>query len=405
MAIVKTERKPFLDRLQQSVQIGTQIAGVVRSGQDMELRKQEIQQKADWFKLQSQQYEANMETARAEKRKKAQGFLFGQVANMVDLYGDIEDPKGRNAQYQSFLDTNMESFRVAASEMGSEMANDPVKFREFMMKKAEIVGPGLVTLRNTEAALRKELAVPDKAYNAERASQLLQSYSLATRKTAGHLPGEMGELLTTQSSEFQKNIEAKNARIGKAESDLAVAANKPVKPPKDVFGDTTDRLQATKYAAALENIPVVESRIAGIDEALALVDKAFTGPIKGTAAVFYGQKIAAEDAQKLEYFINKEGINAIMDFAQKAGVRAIDTEKERQYLLSAMANKTMSPEVLKMVLKRQQKFLRHIKNVAEAQRAHVQASPGGNLREFVPPAFQTEDASAPPTRNKFLEEE
>ena len=159
MGRIIEERPSFTERLSNVMGIAEKGVGIAKGIQDISQAPQRFKIEQDRAKAQMEvfsferaQKRQEMELMKEENKRKSAGFFLGQITNMVDLYGDIEDPKERESLYTDYLKTNGSMLMNAAkgAELGLE---DPAKFDSFVKNKATKIAPLVVSLRSSEEAL------------------------------------------------------------------------------------------------------------------------------------------------------------------------------------------------------------------------------------------------------------
>lgn len=402
MAFEVEEKKSFLDNLQQAVGIGSQVAQVAgqfkqlqQTDKRLDLEKQDMLQRKDYFAAQAQHFKAlqerqafEMDQMRQAVKQKSAGYVFGQIANMVDMYGDIQDEKLRSSAFDGFLQNNGQFLADAGKQAGFETANDPMKFNDFLKNRAKAIAPFMVGMRNDENNLLKQISMPDQVWKAEEAANLLQTYTKSARKVIGQLPPDMAEVIEKNLDDMRKQIDDKNARISKAKSAETLVGIRGAANPSlgmDPGLRKFEMDQGTELSKQVKLIPSLERQEANINDILPLLDKVGTGPIKGQPAVYFAQKLGNEDAQKLQSFVSAAGIDRVVEMASQAGARAIDSDAERKFLMDSLANLQQNPGVIRDILARQQQILRYSRDLAAAKRQHK--AKGGRFIDFEFPSL------------------
>ena len=424
MGRIIEERPSFTERLSNVMGIAEKGVGIAKGIQDISQAPQRFKIEQDRaaaqmeaFSFERDQKLQEMEIKKEENKRKSAGFFLGQITNMVDLYGDIEDPKERESLYTDYLKTNGSMLMNAAkgAELGLE---DPAKFDGFVKNKAAKIAPLVVSLRSSEEALLGNISTPDKLWKPEEAATKLTEYTRAVRRLGGVMSPEASKVLETNLDDMRKQIDAKNARI-------ANAANQRQNINIRTGGDMAPALKGFEteggkaFAKEVTLLPQNEARLSNIEQLIPLLDRVGTGPIKGQPAVYFAQKLGNEDAQRLQSYISKEGIESVITMAKEAGARAIDSDAERKYLIDSLANIQQNPGVIRDILARQQKLIQYTNARIQAKQEHLAS--GGRLVDFKfqglkdfmkgpqspsAPAQVSQTPAAPSgsSRNKFLME-
>lgn len=279
---------------------------------------------------------------------------------------------------ESFMEGFKRNMRRLHDPEGVAQERKDLEAARAQNAKAELEDPGSSQSKKAREALGKLFPSLKNRTEGMSAAQIMQ-FKI----------GELGaaEAKAKQSHEGAMELEGlrgRNALEVARERERAaakLAAQKAADKPS-AFAQTLDKKDAELYQKQLQQLPDLSNRIKNLDEAVAIANKVITGPLAGNDKVYFGQKLARQDAQRLEQFLSEENVRLIMQFAKEAGVRSIDTESEQKRLLQSIANKEMSTPVLKQTLAKMKRIASDAQRIIRAKHAYVQEH--GSLQGFNP---------------------
>lgn len=273
----------------------------------------------------------------------------------------------------------------------------------------DVIGTGLDVYKTREgsktAELEREKTIAETEYIKRKP---VSTVSALETQRKSEPPDEITLSLVdriTKGTEFEGY---KPATQGRAESFFENLAQSGLKPmteyqrktirlkEKELAGAGTGSKELVKadiedYTEQRKKLPEMYDRIDRINDSLRLINKVPTGPIVGSRPSVALRKwaLAAKgddglrNLQQLELNLNKEGLEIVAAFAQRAGARSIDSDKERAYVQSTAPGLDKHPEVLRTILLTTKAMLKQGSEEVDAKRKWLESH--DNFKEYVSP--------------------
>lgn len=333
---------------------------------------------------------AKSSMASASKYNKA-GIITSSIANMLKDVGDIVN----NYEYRKTADKLSQTNPFMEDKDGNMQLNPD--YKDLMMKAANYSGNGKAGYQQL-ASLEMQLQMQQMKAKQDRDKIAMQSEEqkrkeqLAAEQRKEEMALARDKAVPSTADLLKRGVDISETpktgyvKVNTKEGERYVKVDNESYNPTNVppAQRAYDYYGGKSFQSKEEKLPDVAMRTAELGEAIKIADKVFTDPITGDAGVFIQSAMGKdkEYAQRLRYFLQKETVREIMKFAEKAGVRAIDTEREQQRLFRAIANPRMSKEVLKDVLGSMQHYANEYARRVEEEKAYRESRPDFSLRGF-----------------------
>jgi hypothetical protein len=380
MAIVKTERKPFLDRLQQSVQIGTQIAGVVQAGQEMRQQDVMLKQRQETLQLEKDRWaqQSQLLGAQLEAQQLANTEAADQSFTKLTLRAAMaKTPDERAVMFRQYKG----DLAKAAALRGTPMSEEDLEFH--FTKGSAALSPYVGDLNTGLSAMAQ--ALQGGRVNRDAFLKGQQVFDQAFYQAQTLAPALSGSVLQKSKDDLMRQFE----QLTGGETEITKAyLSASTKGPQLTPAQEAYEKEAGKGAAeGAKGGGFSQMTIDQLDRGVSLlVDKGLkVGPLAGMAPIAELRKLVGDvKMQEFEYITKGAFMAELMKFAKEVGVRGIDTEKEQEAIRQAIVNLKQNPELaVKALLKIKATAL--LANEAQKEKqAHITS--GGMMSDFTSPA-------------------
>lgn len=149
-----------------------------------------------------------------------------------------------------------------------------------------------------------------------------------------------------------------------------------------------EKIEVNQLMDNFKSLKEMRSRLADSKRAWQLVQRVSTGPVVGSAPAAFLRRVQGDvDFQDLERLLNKEGLEAVKNFAKEAGARSIDTERERAYLERTIPGVDKPKEVIENSLLAIRSLV--TASIIETQQKKEWIDAGRSLKDFKSPIENT----------------
>jgi len=349
MAMVTINKKDPLEVAQGITSMVGQVQGMMHAGKAEDRAKQQMQMQLEQAQRQKEAFEFEMQQAeeqKAELKEKQRSLAVDEVQGFVSRASKSGDPK-------KYFELYGEQFTSVLSKSGLGAAP-----QEFLGYAAMLKGNAQMSL-NDVIATRASLQADPASIDEGTIARVKTAYNTLIDSAEGPIR----QMWAKESQEFDGYIDSiakmrEQDKLKKEQIALSGNASKSSNPalsmtPEQRAAGSEIGKSVAKGAMSADNAIAGEFRT---DRLLELTDKVYSGPLLGKTLGLQkilgqiGKSGTKEDAQEFDFLIKEIVVGKIMEFAQAAGVRSIDTEKEQKFLKESLANPNLSPAALKAIL-------------------------------------------------------
>jgi hypothetical protein len=374
MAQETTVKQGFLDKLQQSVGIGAQIASTVQQGQQiqqqgrrLDLMQQEAQQRAEEFKLIAEQRQLEMQETQAKMAEMGQAGFTQAVIQAAQM----PDAKHRKMYFKNRMPALQKYFEM------SGVPFEPAQMEELFTEQVELAAPHIMEMQSTLSQMTRAMegAIPNpESYNAnravfERSLQQALAYAPALEKSAFTAQAE--RLQKIYDNQYSQGI--KSREVGVSEKAQATTAWKTA---EDVGAKARDqRLELLKFQNEVQKDVRKEAQAGGgkfwdeLDSKMAkeLAEGSFSGSV---ASIRIGADKITTQMNKLKTSVNENPEKYKSGFAAFLG--RISSEGGVKGALADVTFSKKYPEIKQLMEESRQVIQESLKATLGAQFAKVE---------------------------------
>jgi hypothetical protein len=375
MAQETTVKRGFLDNLQQAVGVGTQIAGVMQQGQqiaqkgrELDIMKQEAEDRAKMFKAQQEKITLDMEATRLDMAEKGNQKF---TAHLLKA-SSYATPKERQAYFQNYKDSLM-GFQKA---MGNPM--DEAQLENLIVEQSGLIAQYKGDMQTGLEAMAMALKSPRPDREAFMKGQ--QLFNSVFDKAVGLAPALSGSYLEKMRDQYINQFEDDKKLVA-----TSAAKGQGLTPAQEAFEKEAGKGAAESAKGGGFSRITLDQLDRGVS---LLVDKGLkVGPLAGMAPITELRKLVGDvDLQEFEYITKGAFMAELMKFAKEVGVRGIDTEKEQEAIRQAIVNMKQNPELAIKALLKIKATAMLAQEASEEKQKYI--SEGGMLSSFQPASMK-----------------
>jgi len=353
MAMETTERRPFLDRLQQSVGIGAQVAGVMQQGQqiaqrgrELDIMKDEAQRRAEYFKVQAEQMKFSMERQQEElKDQSDQQFTKRAFQAALEFSGNPQDLK-------NYYSVHAKDLATLAERSGRPMSGEQLE--DLFVKRSTTFGKFVPDVQTGLQSMASSF-LPTGGVDRKKFNEGLNIFDQAFYKIASIAPELSEGVLQKTRDSYLKRIQNIDSEEAKTERD----ANKPVKPGRNFGLELAlheGKTLADQVAKGQEAQINSQRRLSNLDKIEGMLGQVKTGPLVNAGNLTKWREIlgvdqdATVDLQTLRFYVANELGETVRQYIAETGARSADSDAELENLRKMALGMDMTPETMQRVI-------------------------------------------------------